>query len=401
LGAFGRSAIEPRPQPDDVVRFPFGDREIVLVGTAHVSKESEDLVRRVIEEDRPDRVCVELDAQRYEALTDRSRWENLDLREILRKRQMSTLLLNLLLASYQRRLGAKLGMLPGAELLAATETAKRLGIPFELSDRPIRITMLRAWRTMSFWEQCKLLAAILEGALGGGGEIDENALRELRRSDVLSEAMNELASYLPRLKTVLIDERDRYMAQSIAQSVGRRVVAVVGAGHLLGIRRALEIEGGVDLVELSRIPPPSKVGKVFAWGIPVTILGALAWIAFTKGSAVAGQSLLAWILAAGIPSAIGAALALAHPLTILAAFVAAPFTTLSPAIGAGHVTALVQAWAQPPRVRDFHTVIDEAGKLPAWWRNRLLKVLLAFLFPSIGAAIGLWIGGAEIVRNLF
>jgi pheromone shutdown-related protein TraB len=399
-GETDSSAVTEDAYPEDVQRLTLGDREYVLVGTAHVSRESAELVREVIRREQPDHVCVELDEQRYQALSQKTRWENLDLRQLIRRKQLATLLMNLLLASYQKKIGEKLGVMPGTELLEAVRAAEEAGIPHSLSDRNVRTTMLRAWRSMSLWQRAKLFAGLLAGTFGGA-DISEEELRELRKKDVLSEVMAELAEVMPGLKDVLIDERDAYLAEKIRSAEGRRIVAVVGAGHLEGIQRVLSRDVATDLEAITTVPPVSPVWRWVGWSIPAVIIGSLALIAWTKGSAVAGQSLRFWILINGIPSGIGAVLALAHPLTVVAALVAAPITSLTPVIGAGYVTAFVQAWIRPPRVRDFQTVTEDAGSFPRWWRNRLLKVLLAFVFPTLGSLIGTYVGGAEIISNLF
>lgn len=386
--------------PQDVQVVRVGDREFILVGTAHVSRESAELVRRVIEAERPDRVCVELDEQRHAALTQKANWESLDLKQLIRTKQLTTLLVNMLLASYQKRLGLKLGVMPGTELLEATRVAEELGIPYSLCDRNVRVTILRAWRAMSWWKKNTLAAALLAGAFGKD-EFSEEDLRELRQRDVLSDLIQELSREMPVLKRVLIDERDRYLAQKIRESSGRRVVAVVGAGHLEGIREALGREHEEDLAAIETIPPVVPVWKYVGWLIPAIIVGGLAALAAIKGPQVAGENLRFWILINGIPAGIGAILALAHPLTILAAFVAAPITSLSPLIGAGYVTAFVQAYFRPPRVRDFQTVSDEILQLRLWWRNRLLRVFLAFILPTLGSIVGTYVGGFRIIRELF
>jgi pheromone shutdown-related protein TraB len=384
----------------DLHALSLGEREILLIGTAHVSAESAGLVRRVIDERRPDRVCVELDAQRYEALLHPDAWRRLDLRQVIKRRQLPALMANLVLGSYQSRIGERLGVAPGAELLEAVRAAEASGIPVSLCDRDIRTTVLRAWRAMSLWQRSKLLALLLS-SFGSSPDLTEDDLRELRRTDVMSGLLRELATAMPGLKRALIDERDTFLAERIRVAEGRRIVAVIGAGHVLGVREALLRERPVDLDELSRIPAPSLAWRLAGWAIPVSILASLVALAWTQGVSVARDSLELWILATGIPCALGAVVALSHPLTILASFVAAPITTLSPVLGAGYVTAFVQAYVQPPLVSDFETVKQDAGRFVQWWRNRLLRVLLAFVFPTVGAIIGVYIGGLGILRNLF
>ena len=213
--------------------------------------------------------------------------------------------------------------------------------------------------------------------------------------------MKDLGKEVPTLKTVLIDERDHYLAKKIVDAPGTRIVAVVGAGHVEGICRTLQGREPVVLEELESIPPVSPVWKAVGWSIPALIVGSIAWIGWEKGLSAAGDNLLFWILANGIPSGIGGLLAMAHPLTIVAAFFAAPFTSLTPVIGVGYVTAFVQAYLQPPLVREFQTVAEDIAIPRKWWKSRLLRVFLAFLLPTIGSLIGTWIGGTRIVSNLF
>jgi pheromone shutdown-related protein TraB len=390
---------EGRSWPADVVVVEADGREVILVGTAHVSRESAELVRRVIEAERPDVVCVELDAQRHAALSHRRSFESLDLRQVIRSRQLAALVANLLLASWQRRMGGALGVMPGSEMLEAMRTAEELGIPTRLCDRDVRITLRRAWASLSLWRKSELLATLLASAFETP-KLDEAELRRLRDKDVLSQLMAELAEAMPGLARVLIDERDAYLAQRIREVPGRRVVAVVGAGHVAGMRRALEQAREVDVAALESIPPVSPVWQWLGWGIPVLVLAGLAWIGFAHGAEVAGKSLGIWILANGLGCMLGAFLALAHPLTIAAAFFVAPVTTLSPLIGAGHVLAFLQAYVQPPLVSELETVSDDVSSPSAWWRNRLLRIVLVFALTTIGSVTGNYVGGYEIVSNL-
>lgn len=374
-------------------------RRFILVGTAHVSRKSVDLVHQVIEREKPDCVCVELDAKRYESLSEKKRWRSLDLKQIIKNKQLSTLLINLVLASYQKKLGDQLGVMPGSELLEAANTAQALNIPLSLCDRDVRVTMRRAWKCTSFFKKGYLVAS-LAASLFEETEITEEKLNELKETDVLSELLAELGRALPELKTVLIDERDTFLAEKIKRAKGGRIVAVVGAGHISGIKKALLEDRSRQMEEINTIPPVSPLWKVSGWLIPATIIGAIGFIGYSKGMAVAGENMLYWILATGLPAAVGALICMSHPVTILAAFAAAPITTLSPVVGVGHVTAFVQVMMQPPQVHEFETVLGDMSKIRRWWGNKLLRVFLAFTLPTLGAVIGVWVAGVEILSNL-
>ncbi len=384
----------------DVLCLSVYGKTVILIGTAHVSQESVDLVKLVIEQEHPDRVCVELDAKRFEAISHPNRWESLDLKEIIRKQQLSTLMVNLILSSFQKRLGDKLGVIPGTEMLEAIRMADKHDIPVTLADRDVRVTMRRAWRNTPFWRKSLLMSSLML-SIFDTTEVSEEEIRNLKKQDVLSEMMKDLGKEVPTLKTVLIDERDHYLAQKIADASGTRIVAVVGAGHVEGICRTLHGRVPVVLEELESIPPVSPAWKAVGWSIPALIVGSITWIGWEKGLSAAGDNLLFWILANGIPSGIGGMLAMAHPLTIVAAFISAPFTSLTPVIGVGYVTAFVQAYLQPPLVREFQTVAEDIAIPRKWWKSRLLRVFLAFLLPTIGSIIGTWVGGTRIVSNLF
>jgi pheromone shutdown-related protein TraB len=375
-------------------------REFIIVGTAHISRESADLVREVIERERPDCVCVELDAQRYAALSQKAHWEALDLKQVIRSKQLAALFANLVLASYQKKLGGALGVLPGTELLEAAKAAEALGIPISLCDRDVRVTLRRAWASLSFWKKLELVSTLALSILESP-EIGEEELRKLRERDVLSELMRELGEAMPSVKETLIDERDTVLTEKMKQARGEKIVAVVGAGHVEGICRALPEHRDVDLEAINVVPPVSAVWKWVGWGIPAVIVGSLVFIGATKGVAVAGQNLLYWIVVNGVPSMLGALLAFAHPITVAAAFFVAPITSLTPVIGAGYVLAFLQAYLQPPVVKELEQLTDDIGVPRRWWRNRMLRIFLVFILTTLGSFIGTYVGGVEIVKNLF
>lgn len=384
----------------DVKVLNIDGREFILVGTAHVSKKSADLVREVIEKEKPDTVCVELDEKRFKALSEQKKWESLDLKTVIKEKQLSTLMINILLASYQKRMGEKLGVSPGAELLEATKVAKENNLPIELCDRDVRITLRRAWKSMSFWQKLKFMSSGIFSVFDKE-EITEEKLTEIKEKDTLNELMSELGKAMPVLKRVLIDERDSYLAQKMKAASGKKIVSIVGAGHVDGMVKLLEAGTEIDLSEVEKIPKAGSWFKIFGYGLPAVILGAIAYIGYSKGLGEAGDNLIFWILANGIPSAIGALAALGHPLTILSAFLGAPITSLSPVIGAGYVAAFVQVYFAPPTVKEFQTVIDEIAEFKNWWSNKLLRVLLVFILSGLGSALGTYVGAYEIIKNTF
>jgi pheromone shutdown-related protein TraB len=393
----------PFPQneyPDDVSVIRLADKTILLIGTAHISQESTDLVQQVIEQEDADTVCIELDEKRFAALSKKQQWENLDLKQVIKNKQLSTLMANLILASYQKKLGGQLGVMPGTELLTAARVAKANNINTALCDRDVRITLRRAWHATPLWKKGYLLASLIT-SLFDKTELDEEKLAELRKKDVLSELMSEIGEVMPEAKNALIDERDIYMAEKIKAVAGKNIIAVVGAGHMAGIQDVIEKDNSDQIARIEEIPPVSRVWKIIGWSIPALIILSLLLIGIQKGAGAAGENLVYWILANGIPSAIGALLAWAHPATILSAFAAAPVTSLTPVIGAGYVTAFVQVMTKPPVVREFEAVSSDIAKLTGWWQNKLLRIFLVFILTGLGSSIGTWVGGYRIFTNLF
>jgi pheromone shutdown-related protein TraB len=372
----------------DIKRVMLDGREFVLVGTAHISQDSVETVRTVIQDEDPDTVCIELDEQRHKTLRNPKHWESLNLIQVLKKGQAPFLLANLALSSFQKRMGLQTGVKPGAELAMAADTAEDLGKDILLVDREIRTTLLRAWRKAGFWRKMNLLSTLLV-SMFDNQELDEEELARLRQTDTLSAMLDEMSEVLPNVKTVLVDERDSYMAHYIRQAPGDKVVAIIGAAHMPGILKKLDREFTQDeIAELNVIPEKKAFSKVLPWLIPAIVVGLFIFGFMSGNTQQLKEAAVAWILANGVLSAIGALIALGHPLTIIAAFIAAPITSLNPTIGAGFVTGLVQAFIAPPQVKDMENVADDIAGLKGWWQNRLTRVLLVFFFSSMGSAIG-------------
>ncbi len=376
----------------DYTRVLIDDKEIILVGTAHISQDSVDTVIRTIDEILPDTVCVELDTQRYHSLINKKGWESLNLKELIKKKQVPFLLSNLALSSYQKRMGLQTGVKPGAELAAAAQTAEERGMAVELVDRNIRTTLLRVWRKTGLWNKTKVMASLF-GSLFEKQELNEEELAKLRESDTLSGMLDEMGKLLPSVKQILVDERDTYMAYHIRNAPGEKILAVVGAAHLPGITRLLQGDkiNPETISEISIIPTKTTFSKIIPWLIPGIVVALFIGGFFFGNRDQLANAAVAWILANGLFSALGALLALGHPVTILSAFIAAPITSLNPTIGAGFVTGLVQSFIAPPTVHDMEHVGEELMSLKGWWQNRLARVLLVFLFSSIGSSIGTFV----------
>ena len=385
------------------IKLELGGRKITLVGTAHVSKESVEEVKETIKELQPDCVAVELDEKRADSIKNPMRYSQLDLVKVFKQKEGFLLLANLILSSFQRRMGLNAGVKPGDEMIAAMNAAEEGGIRCTLVDRPIQITLKRAWGKNSFWGKCKLLATLLSSAFSKE-EVEPGEIEKLKERNEMDSMMSELAEYMPVIKEVLIDERDKYLASKIWTSEGNNIVAVLGAGHLPGVQAHLEKLGAgqenADVEEISKLPRPGILGKVLAFLIPACIIGLIA-AGFIYGGLHAGTQILStWFLWNAVPAAILTAVALGHPLAILVGFIGAPFTSLCPFIGIGFCTAIVQAIVCKPKVSDMENLQDDVTSLKGFYKNRILRALLVFILSSIGSTLGTFIGGADIIGIL-
>ncbi len=385
------------PPNDNVHRLTYQDKKIVLVGTAHVSKESADLVTFVIDTEKPDTVCVELCPSRFQTIRQKNRWQEMDIIKVVKEKKAFLLLSNLLLASFQKRIAQKMDIRPGEEMIRAIDAAEQNGAGLELADRDIRVTLSRVWRTMSFWNKVKILFQLILSA-GEVDEIDEAEIERMKKQDVLEALLSEVGKSLPALKTILIDERDTYLREKIKNAPGERIVAVVGAGHVPGIIRHWEQDN--DLTELETIPPKKKSTKVIKWLLPTLIIGLFA-AGFYFGDADKGKDMLKWwILANGILAGLGALIAFGHPLTILSSVMAAPLTSLNPMIAAGWVSGLVEAFSRKPKVIDFESLQDDIGSVRGFWRNKVTRILLVTVFTNLGSTIGTFVALPMMARIL-
>jgi pheromone shutdown-related protein TraB len=379
---------------------------ITLVGTAHVSRESVNEVREVIGRVKPAVVAVELDENRRRALEDKKKFQETPITELLKGGKGSFILAQTLLASYQRRMGAKEGVEPGAEMLEAIAAAKDSGSGVALVDRDIGVTLRRAYAKMGFMEKMRLSWEMLKSVVGAD-EGEEVQVDAMLKEDVLTAMMAELAQMAPTVADVLIHERDAYLAANIREEARKgHVVAVLGAGHLKGVEEYLRKPETIpDKKPLEEIPRKKvPVGKIVGWALILSILGVFAWGIYVGVKEGNWQKLVenvaAYVVITGSLSALGALLARAHVLSILTAFVAAPFTILHPTLAAGWFSGLVEAKYRTPTVGDFHAV-SGIQTLKEFWTNRVMRVLLVAAFTNLGAMAGAYFAVGYLASRLF
>lgn len=381
-------ALDAQTHEEDITRVEVDGKEVILVGTAHISQQSVDVVRDIIERERPDTVCVELDEERFKALREQARWEELDLKQIIRNKQLMFLMARLALMSFQKQMGSYTGVKPGAEMAAAIDIAEEQDAHLILCDRNVRTTLLRAWRNTPWYKRAMLATSLLFGVFEKT-EVNEEELAKLREQQNISGMLDELGEAMPEVKSVMVDERDTFMADQIRRAPGEKVVVVIGAAHKPGIlKKVNEHFSDAQIEAIDTVPASSPLTKFIPWIIPLIVIGLFVF-GFTRGDIEdVKQAALAWFLANGIFASLGAAIALAHPVTIVIAFFAAPLTSLNPTIHAGMVAALAQVWATPPRVKDMEQAGDDIAEYRGWWSNRFTRVLLVFVFTALGSMIG-------------
>jgi pheromone shutdown-related protein TraB len=351
----------------------------------------------VIAEEKPDTVCIELCASRFQTLSQRESWQEMDIIKVIREKKAFLLLSNLILAAFQKRIASKLDVRPGEEMVQAIASAEAENAAIHLADRDIRVTLARTWHQMSWWGRIKLLSQLIV-SFGDVEQINAEEVERMKQQDVLETILAEVGQSLPSLRKTLIDERDQYLAEKIRTAPGQKIVAVVGAGHMPGIQKYWDQP--IDLMALEAMPPKSKLVGILKWVIPLSIV-ALVVYGFFVGGTKAGTGMLVWWVAAnGILAGLGALLALGHPLTICSSVMAAPLTSLNPMIAAGWVSGLVEAFSRKPKVRDFERLQEDILSIKGFWRNKVTRILLVVVFTNLGSTAGTFLAFPMMMRVL-
>ncbi len=380
-----------------------GGREIVLAGTAHISQASADEISALIAAEKPDRVCIELDNDRLRSLQNEKAWQELDIVKVLKEGKGFMLLANLALSSFQKRMGEGVGVKPGSEMKSALDAASAQGIPCVMADRPIQVTLARAWAKNKLSGKAKLLSALLSGVLSRE-EITKEEVESLKSRSIMDNMMEEFSQYLPGVKEVLIDERDRFLASKIWEAGSGKTLAVLGAGHLNGtelwIKKIASGEASCDVSDIASVPPKKSSAKLAGAIIPLLILLLIAAGFFTGGVGTSTAMLVRWLLWNGSLAAAGSLAALAHPITLLVSFVGAPIATINPFIGVGLFAGLCEATVRKPRVKDMESLSSDIARFSGFYKNRIARVLLVFFLSSLGGVVGNIIAVPALIAEL-
>ena len=374
-----------------------------LLGTAHVSKTSVDAVLAAIDSGQFDAIAVELDPQRLKALTQPDTLAELDLVKVIRERKVAPFAANLALAAYQRRLAEQMGIEPGAELKTAATEAQARELPLQLIDRDVGITFRRILQGLGWWDRMKLVSGV-GASLFSKDEVSEEDIERLKEGDMLESSFGEFAQQTPTLFATLIDERDQYMAARLRQREdgAKRVLAVVGAGHLKGMTRYLSESSDAPEAVTQGLCVIRQRRKI-PW-ITLTLLtlifGGIAWGYHHGGASLGRDLLLQWVAWTCGLTALGALLAGARPLAILVATLVAPFKPFRPTFPSGMFSALIDLRSRKPAYPDFLALRDDAQTLHGWYRNRVTRVLLVFLLTNLGTVAGEYVAGVSIFGKL-
>ena len=380
---------------ENIVKLNYQDKQIYLVKTAHVSKTSIEDVDKCIEEVKPDSICIELDEQRYEKLENPEKWRDTDIVKVIKEKQVGYLMVNVILSSFQKRMAKSLGSTSGGEMMEGIRLAKENNLNLVLADRPIKTTFSRIWNMLGGKEKFKLLVSIIS-SIFSDEEISEEELSKLKEADALEAALGEISKEFPVVKKVLVDERDQYLAQKIKTAPGKKIVAIIGAAHSLGIEKYLNDD--IDLAELEKVEKKKSFTTYLKYVVPIVIVLMIAYT-IIKNRDVGLQQIRSWILWNGGLSAIGVILALGHPLSVLTAFIASPITSLNPLLASGWFAGLVEATIRKPKVKDFEDLSEDTSSFKGFWKNRVTRTLMVVIFANLFSTIGTLISGIDIVKK--
>jgi pheromone shutdown-related protein TraB len=395
-----------------------GGSRITLLGTAHVSRTSAEKVKELIETGEYDAVAVELCPSRYNSIVDPDALAKMDLFQVVRDGKASMVAASLALGAFQQKAAEQMGIQPGAEMREAIDCAQAAKLPVLLVDREVGTTLKRIYRNVPWWRRMNLITGLVASVVSSE-KVSEEEIERLKEGDILESTFSQFAEEEQDLFLPLIGERDHYMVARLQQEVAKHphenILVVIGAGHLAGmVKRFAELDeqqppaaasgehstqADAVVERLDTLPESKQWFKYLPWIIVALVFVGFG-IGFSRSPEMGWELVMNWVLINGGLAALGALLAAAHPLTVIGAFLAAPLTSLNPTIGAGMVTAGIEVYLRRPKVGDFSKLREDTTSIRGWWKNRVTRTLLVFMFSTLGSAIGTYVAGFMIFEKL-
>ena len=377
-------------------KLKLGKTEIILLGTAHVSRESVEDVTRAVEKEKPDAVLIELDEGRARNLQDPDHWKHMDIVQVIRSGKIYLLFSSILLSIFQKKMGDRLTSAPGDEFRRAIEISRKNDIAHHFIDREIRITLKRAWQSVGLWGKLRLMSELL-ASLFVSEKMEKDDIENLKEKDALQSVLDSLPASFRKIREIIIDERDQYMAQKIrdvtinAEKKPKRALVVIGAGHLRGIEEALQREH--DLHNLMQVKPPQLWKSITAFLAPILIIAGMLTYFTISGSKKLdlAQTLKTWIIIKCSVTAIITLIWSPHILAYLGGILVAPVSTFLPILKSGWVAALFEAIFRKPEVTDFESMAEATTRFKTFYRNRIFRIFAVFFLGQFSSFIGYWV----------
>jgi pheromone shutdown-related protein TraB len=396
-----KTARKSRFQTEEPYHLEYiGKTEVHILGTAHISELSVHAVSELIDFVKPDTVCVELCDSRLKSVEDPDYLKKLDIFKVFKERKMWLLLSSLILSSFQKKMGQN-KVKPGDEMRKAIEIARHKKLSIIPIDREIQTTLRRSWGNVGFFSKMYLFSALLT-SLFVKEDVSSEKIEEMKSEDILKDLFSQIPGRYATIKNVIIDERDVYLAEKIRRSAvapkAKKIVAIVGAGHLQGILS--HIQHTHDLAPLEAIPEKKWTDLFQLAAYPVFFGALIAYTTYSQGTGAGASLLSKLVIIKGGLAALGAIIALGHPLSVFLAFLTAPIGTFIPIFKAGWVAALSESYLRKPVVEDFERIAVDSESFAGFWKNRVIRIFLIFFLPQFGSTIGTFIVAWKGISNI-
>ena len=364
---------------------------LTIIGTAHVSEESVNEVKDAIYEQQPDVVAIELDRGRYIKLKKQMMGieedETISVTQIIKENKVALFLTTTLLSYFQSKIGADVDVKPGAEMVGAIEASQDLEIPIALIDREIGTTLQRALNKMGFIEKSKFIFGLLASALGFGDDEEEIDIEDLKNPENIDELMEMFKDEAPSVHEVLVHERDAYLAGKIMQIPQDHVIAVVGAGHKLGIEKYLDNPETIpNLRDLEIIDEKKGIpwAKIILALIPILFV-VIFFLAYFSGINIS-WNIYDFIVISMIMGFVGSILSGSKIQSALVGGLVAPLTIIHPLLAAGWFSGLTEAKFRKVRQSDIKN-LAEIESFRDLWNNNIFRILLVVIGTNLGVSI--------------